>query len=681
MVRLPRKTETPPSEPPTGERLDSWKEIAAHFDRTVRTVQLWEKREGLRVHRHVHNKLGSVYAHRSELDAWWQNGRVRLDQQKEEAETLRPRWRRVVLVVAAPTLLLMAVLAGWYYRSLVGVDETPPGAEVGGIVLRRVPEPHEYFLLGRPAPDGRYIPFSDVDGDVAVFEIATGETRRLTNLRPRSNSGDFAYFSAVSPEGDRVAYGWYGNDTKRMDLRVVDIDGSGSRVVYRNDDLEDIHSVDWSADGKYILSSLSLTGGLTHLALVSPGDGSVRILQTLEGASPLGMSLSPDGRYLAYDRPAADDALTRDIYLLDTASRREILLVQHPANDVSPLWAADGETLVFGSDRAGTFGVWTLRLVDGRPQGPSRVVRKDIGRSSTLGLTRDGTLFYYFQAGMADVHVATLDPETGRIVDAPSVVGERFLGANLFCDWSPDGRHLAYVSERGDLSGVPGYRKLVVRSLETGEERVLSPKLPSFGHPRWSRDGRSIVARGADGGGLTGLFRIDLQTGDVERLARGWFPDFDFSPDGSSIIYWRDGYIFRRDMASGSERRLHGPDIFNIALSPDGRTVAFTQRARRLSVMSTSGGSPRQLLRSDDEFVLVQAWTRDGQALLFTRETDDGERTLWRIPASGGPARDTGLAGVKLGGLRFHPDGRQIAFVAGAPSLEVWVMENFLPVS
>ncbi len=157
--------------------------------------------------------------------------------------------------------------------------------------------------------------------------------------------------------------------------------------------------------------------------------------------------------------------------------------------------------------------------------------------------------------------------------------------------------------------------------------------------------------------------------------------DFDFSPDRRSIVYWRDGYIFRRNLASGSERRLHGPDIFNIALSPDGRTVAFTQSAGSLSVMSTSGGSPRQLLRSDDEFVLVQAWTGDGQALLFTRETDDGERTLWRIPASGGPARDTGLAGVKLGQLRIHPDGRQIAFVAGAPSLEVWLVENFLPVS
>lgn len=55
----------------TTERLDSWKEIAAFFRREVRTVQLWEKSEGLPVRRHHHRKLGSVYAYRRELEHWW----------------------------------------------------------------------------------------------------------------------------------------------------------------------------------------------------------------------------------------------------------------------------------------------------------------------------------------------------------------------------------------------------------------------------------------------------------------------------------------------------------------------------------------------------------------------------------------------------------------------------------
>ncbi|HET6899036.1 MAG TPA: hypothetical protein VFK70_11835, partial [Vicinamibacteria bacterium] len=56
------------------DRLDSWKEIAAYVRRGVRTVRRWETDEGLPVHRHVHRALGSVYAFKSEIDAWRQLG-------------------------------------------------------------------------------------------------------------------------------------------------------------------------------------------------------------------------------------------------------------------------------------------------------------------------------------------------------------------------------------------------------------------------------------------------------------------------------------------------------------------------------------------------------------------------------------------------------------------------------
>jgi phage terminase Nu1 subunit (DNA packaging protein) len=53
--------------------LDSWKEIASFFGREIRTVQLWEKREGLPVHRHVHRRRASVRAYRSELMNWFRS--------------------------------------------------------------------------------------------------------------------------------------------------------------------------------------------------------------------------------------------------------------------------------------------------------------------------------------------------------------------------------------------------------------------------------------------------------------------------------------------------------------------------------------------------------------------------------------------------------------------------------
>ena len=52
------------------DRLESWKQIAAYLNRGVRTVRRWETQEGLPVHRHMHRSLGSVFAFKSEIDAW-----------------------------------------------------------------------------------------------------------------------------------------------------------------------------------------------------------------------------------------------------------------------------------------------------------------------------------------------------------------------------------------------------------------------------------------------------------------------------------------------------------------------------------------------------------------------------------------------------------------------------------
>ena len=71
--RLSRESHGVPvlANPEANDRLDSWKEIASHLKRTVRTVQRWERREGLPVHRHLHQRANSVYARKSELDEWW----------------------------------------------------------------------------------------------------------------------------------------------------------------------------------------------------------------------------------------------------------------------------------------------------------------------------------------------------------------------------------------------------------------------------------------------------------------------------------------------------------------------------------------------------------------------------------------------------------------------------------
>src|SRR6185436_16826003 len=71
MPRSAAEHEIPRSMPPSAEsregRLDSWKEIAAYLGRGVRTVQRWEREEGLHVHRLGHAERGSVFADPAEL--------------------------------------------------------------------------------------------------------------------------------------------------------------------------------------------------------------------------------------------------------------------------------------------------------------------------------------------------------------------------------------------------------------------------------------------------------------------------------------------------------------------------------------------------------------------------------------------------------------------------------------
>jgi TolB-like protein/Tfp pilus assembly protein PilF len=84
--------EVPSMGKPPERRLDSWKEIAAYLNRDVTTVQRWEKRERMPVHRHVHEKRGSVYALTDELDGWIQGRRSVVEEPEGEtgAEIVPP---------------------------------------------------------------------------------------------------------------------------------------------------------------------------------------------------------------------------------------------------------------------------------------------------------------------------------------------------------------------------------------------------------------------------------------------------------------------------------------------------------------------------------------------------------------------------------------------------------------
>ena len=395
--------------------------------------------------------------------------------------------------------------------------------------------------------------------------------------------------------------------------------------------------------------------------------------------------------------------IQHDIYLLSTDGSQDIPLVEHPANDVFPIWAPDGKSILFTSNRSGTLDVWVIPMADAKPQGPPVLVKKDIGRFLPLGFTQKGSFYYGLRTGTEDAYVASLDPATGKVLQPPKPVSKLLAGVNRSPDWSPDGKQLAFLSHVDTENHGLEMRVITIQSVETGQERQFGvPKLGYLDWLRWSPDGRSFLVGGSDtNNNFGGLYQVDAETEHVTAVVQGEFaPPRGFqgvwSRDGKGVYYVREDMretstsICLREIESGQGRELHhSPEHWrhnNLALSPDGRSLAFGMsegnrtQATVLLVMPVAGGEPRQVLKLKRGSLSGVAWTRDGNYLLFSG-TGDPTPKLWRISIKGGQLHPIGLEADENARISFHPDGRRIAFTAGETKDEVWVMEDFLPES
>src|SRR5258708_12226404 len=143
---------TAPFVKPPESRLDSWKEIAAPLNRDVTTVQRWERREGMPVHRHLHAKMGSVYAFREELDAWAR----RRDLQAGKGSGNN------ALSPDLPALLPQSVILASRFRwKFILPVATVVVASLIGTIFRF--QKTEYFWRN-PIADARFQPVTNFDG-------------------------------------------------------------------------------------------------------------------------------------------------------------------------------------------------------------------------------------------------------------------------------------------------------------------------------------------------------------------------------------------------------------------------------------------------------------------------------------------------------------------------------------
>lgn len=591
-------------------------------------------------------------------------------------------------------------------RAALAALETPRMAAPAGVVSRQIWTGRQVDVLGSISPDGQWLSFVDWEsgGDLAVRNIATGEKRRLTN-RGEAAVG-FALFSRISPDGRSIAYNWMKDDFG-WEVRVGPIDGSSHRVIFStNSNQEYVHAEAWSPDGK-LLALLRSTGDTNEIAVVPAAGGPLRTVRDFAGQLPGNALFSPDGRQLAFD--VTGDQPQRDIHAVALDGSSESALVEHPADDYLLGWMSDGN-LLFASDRTGTMDAWLVAVSGGKAQSPPVLATKDLGSVMTLGLTRAGSLFYSLRATGPEIYRAALDPQSAPSAQA-SRVPRRFINTNIDPDWSPDGKRVAFISERAWPPGRIGGRVLCVVDIETGVQREFQLPLPMLAMPRWSPDGRSLLIRTTGPEGM-GIHLVEVDTGrsspvvvdrnvHVARWAR----------DGASVFLLRTDYssgeqkgqsswIAMRNLRTGQERELFretsptrvGDGLLNdMLVSPDGSLLVFTvmrSRIRSILAVPVAGGEPREIFRSSSDFSIPAfkslTWTPDGREILFLKSVPPApggnalaqRAELWAVPVEGGQPRSLGLSADGLSRPQIHPGTRQILYQTGIRTQEVWALEN-----
>ncbi len=555
-------------------------------------------------------------------------------------------------------------------------------------------------------PDGRQaITEDDETGDVKILDFGTGDSRRLTNNHAPYEPG-YGFAAKVAPDGNNVVYTWWDvSRSSTYELEVMNLATKERRTIEGSVSAY-IHPADWSPDQQTILAYRRIDDGTSQIVLVPVAGGEVRVIRSLQWHEPLQMNFSPDARFIVFDVPQEPiEVGRRDLAILDLLTGAESRLGEDGSDEFLLGWYPSGERILFGSDRGGTPGAWSMEVKGGRPSGAPTLIRPDMWKALPVGFTPDGSYYYSAEMGGMTIQIDRIDPATGLLSGRPTVIADAGLPSALRSApiWSPDGRAVAFRYQDNYSAGAAVW--LHIYTVETGEIRKLRIPPPlryQLVHHRWTPDGRALLFAAYERS-RSGVYRLDVQTGQVDPLFRLGHEErvrtLEVTRDGRSIVYTRidptgnaEPQLLAYDIVTGDHRAIGGqrPVRGGIA-SPDGQWRAGGG-SNLLRILPFEGGGEviRELARPH---LNAMEWSADSRKLLFTAEPGiiGSDRSgaeiefcpgctpkeLWWFPVDGGDPIPVGVLSQPAMAVTvsMNPQETAVVFVSGTPAWEVWSME------
>jgi serine/threonine protein kinase len=428
---------------------------------------------------------------------------------------------------------------------------------------------------------------------------------------------------------------------------------------------------------------------ITYRLTMSEEEIGFRIIHTTPLTTAPGLeqdpTWSPDGTRIAY---TSDESGNMDIWVRQiTAGQRINLTKDHTGYDGKPVWSPNGEWIAFISQRDGG-GIYIVPTIGGIPK---RIMPLSFALSlSRMGIIPDiswspnGSQLTYAIAGS----LYTIS-SSGGLTSKLHLPPTSLVSGYSEPAWSPDGKRIACTGFVG-----PGVTTSQIWLLDRNEsDPVAVTKGRYYDHnPVWSAEGRQLFFI-SDRGGSLDVWWISVNTrgepiGSPQQLTAGaGIGAIALSKDGKKLAFtkiversniWSIPIVFNRKVTL-NEAQSHTSEnhyIENLNISPDGKWIAFDSNRHGnmdIWIMAKDGTKLRQLtinLAHD----WYPRWSPNGQKILF-HSMRSGNRDLYEIPVNGGaviqltnhPAED--LAAIS------SPDGEKIAFLSNRSGfMNLWMI-------